>query len=53
MKASIQFRDDDRPLLRAKVPVGVLGLPFLSGLAAGGPSRRRRRPEPTSPYHEL
>ncbi|WVZ65408.1 hypothetical protein U9M48_014774 [Paspalum notatum var. saurae] len=36
MKASIKFRDDDRPLLRAKVPVGVLGLPFLSGLAAGG-----------------
>uniref|UniRef100_A0A0D3H8D4 Uncharacterized protein n=1 Tax=Oryza barthii TaxID=65489 RepID=A0A0D3H8D4_9ORYZ len=31
MKASIKFRDDDRPLVRAKVPVGVLGLPFLTG----------------------
>uniref|UniRef100_A0A0D9XF51 Uncharacterized protein n=1 Tax=Leersia perrieri TaxID=77586 RepID=A0A0D9XF51_9ORYZ len=36
MKASIKFRDDDRPLVRAKVPVGVLGLPFLSGVSAGG-----------------
>jgi len=38
MKASIKFRDDDRPLLRAKVPIGVLGLPFLSGVSAGGDS---------------
>ncbi|CAM0952019.1 unnamed protein product [Alopecurus aequalis] len=36
MKASIKFRDDDQPLLRAKVPIGVLGLPFLSGVSAGG-----------------
>ncbi|EEE69957.1 hypothetical protein OsJ_29844 [Oryza sativa Japonica Group] len=36
MKASIKFRDDDRPLVRAKVPVGVLGLPFLTGVSAGG-----------------
>lgn len=39
MKASIKFRDDDRPLLRAKVPIGVLGLPFLSGLSAGGDAK--------------
>lgn len=36
MKASIKFRDDDRPLVRAKVPIGVLGLPFLTGVSAGG-----------------
>ncbi|OEL16958.1 hypothetical protein BAE44_0022019 [Dichanthelium oligosanthes] len=42
MKASIKFRDDDRPLLRAKVPVGVLGLPFLSGVAAGGDTKDLR-----------
>ncbi|CAL5073618.1 unnamed protein product [Urochloa decumbens] len=42
MKASIKFRDDDRPLLRAKVPVGVLGLPFMSGVAAGGESKDLR-----------
>jgi len=42
MKASIKFRDDDRPLMRAKVPVGVLGLPFQSGLAAGGDPRELR-----------
>ncbi|KAL6655341.1 hypothetical protein ACP70R_006167 [Stipagrostis hirtigluma subsp. patula] len=42
MKASIKFRDDDRPLLRAKVPVGVLGLPFLSGLSAGGDAKDLR-----------
>ncbi|CAN6204867.1 unnamed protein product [Urochloa humidicola] len=42
MKASIKFRDDDRPLLRAKVPVGVLGLPFLSGVAAGGDAKDLR-----------
>lgn len=42
MKASIKFRDDDRPLLRAKVPIGVLGLPFLSGVSAGGDARDLR-----------
>ncbi|CAN6196429.1 unnamed protein product [Urochloa humidicola] len=42
MKASIKFRDDDRPLLRGKVPVGVLGLPFLSGVAAGGDAKDLR-----------
>ncbi|KAJ1269116.1 hypothetical protein BS78_07G185700 [Paspalum vaginatum] len=42
MKASIKFRDDDRPLMRAKVPIGVLGLPLQSGLAAGGDPRELR-----------
>jgi hypothetical protein len=42
MKASIKFRDDNRPLLHAKVPVGVLGLPFLSGLSAGGDAKDLR-----------
>ncbi|CAL5001281.1 unnamed protein product [Urochloa decumbens] len=42
MKASIKFRDDDRPLMRAKVPIGMLGLPFQSGLAAGGDPRELR-----------
>jgi hypothetical protein len=42
MKASIKFRDDNCPLLRAKVPVGVLGLPFLSGLSAGGDAKDLR-----------
>uniref|UniRef100_A0A0E0LWR9 Uncharacterized protein n=1 Tax=Oryza punctata TaxID=4537 RepID=A0A0E0LWR9_ORYPU len=43
MKASIKFRDDDdRPLMRAKVPIGVLGLPLHSGLSAGGDPRELR-----------
>ncbi|EES14262.1 hypothetical protein BDA96_07G222300 [Sorghum bicolor] len=42
MKASIKFRDDERPLMRAKVPIAVLGLPFQSGLAAGGDPRELR-----------
>lgn len=42
MKASIKFRDDDRPLMRAKVPIGVLGLPLQSGLSAGGDPRELR-----------
>ncbi|XP_062192887.1 uncharacterized protein LOC133896324 [Phragmites australis] len=42
MKASIKFRDDDRPLMRAKVPIGVLGLPFQSGLSAGGDLKELR-----------
>lgn len=42
MKASVKFRDDDRPLMRAKVPIGVLGLPFQSGLSAGGDPRELR-----------
>lgn len=35
MKASVKYRDDQNPLIRAKVPVSVLGLPFLSSVAAG------------------
>ncbi|KAG6500635.1 uncharacterized protein LOC121997203 [Zingiber officinale] len=35
MKASIKFREDQPPLVRAKIPIAVLGLPFLSGFAVG------------------
>lgn len=35
MKASLKFRDDQKPLLRAKVPLSILGLPFQSGIVAG------------------
>ncbi|KAK4759616.1 hypothetical protein SAY87_022747 [Trapa incisa] len=35
MKASLKFRDDQKPLIRAKIPLNVLGLPFQSGIMAG------------------
>ncbi|CBI30030.3 unnamed protein product, partial [Vitis vinifera] len=35
MKASLKFREDQKPLFRAKVPINVLGLPFQSGVVAG------------------
>lgn len=35
MKASLKFREDQKPLLRAKVPLSILGLPFQSAIAAG------------------
>ncbi|KAK4765945.1 hypothetical protein SAY87_007587 [Trapa incisa] len=35
MKASLKFREDQKPLIRAKVPLSILGLPFLSGIVAG------------------
>ncbi|WRX25406.1 hypothetical protein QQP08_017893 [Theobroma cacao] len=35
MKASLKFREEKRPLLRAKVPLSILGLPFQSGIVAG------------------
>lgn len=35
MKASIKFREDQKPLLRAKVPISILSFPFQSGIAAG------------------
>ncbi|KAK9265550.1 hypothetical protein L1049_021613 [Liquidambar formosana] len=35
MKASLKFREDQKPLFRAKVPLSILGLPFQSGVAAG------------------
>lgn len=37
MKASLKFRDEEKPLLRAKVPLSVIGLPFKSGIVAGEP----------------
>ncbi|KAI4300699.1 hypothetical protein L6164_034045 [Bauhinia variegata] len=35
MKASLKFRDEQKPLFRAKVPLNILGLPFQSGVVAG------------------
>ncbi|OMO63074.1 hypothetical protein CCACVL1_22498 [Corchorus capsularis] len=35
MKASLKFREEKRPVLRAKVPLSILGLPFQSGIVAG------------------
>lgn len=35
MKASLKFREDQKPLFRAKVPLSILGLPFQSGIVAG------------------
>lgn len=36
MKASLKFREEQKPLFRAKVPLSILGLPFQSGIVAGG-----------------
>ncbi|KAI4371261.1 hypothetical protein MLD38_019522 [Melastoma candidum] len=35
MKASLKFREDQKPLVRAKIPLNILGLPFQSGVVAG------------------
>nr|XP_043610990.1 uncharacterized protein LOC122582636 [Erigeron canadensis] len=35
MKASIKFREEQKPLFRAKIPVSVIGFPFQSGVVAG------------------
>ncbi|RYQ88657.1 hypothetical protein Ahy_B09g095725 isoform A [Arachis hypogaea] len=35
MKASLKFREEQKPLLRAKVPLNILGMPFQSGIVAG------------------
>ncbi|CAI9097422.1 OLC1v1033848C1 [Oldenlandia corymbosa var. corymbosa] len=35
MKASIKFREEQKPLLRAKIPLNVLSFPFQSGVVAG------------------
>ncbi|KZV53325.1 hypothetical protein F511_07619 [Dorcoceras hygrometricum] len=35
MKASIKFRDDQKPLMRAKIPINIMSFPFQSGVAAG------------------
>ncbi|KAL2901460.1 Prolyl endopeptidase-like [Bienertia sinuspersici] len=41
MKLSLRFREETRhqnPLLRAKIPVTILGFPFLTGIVAGDAS---------------
>ncbi|CAN0879053.1 hypothetical protein LINGRAHAP2_LOCUS12826 [Linum grandiflorum] len=36
MKASLKFRDDQKPpLFRGKIPLSILGFPFQSGIVAG------------------
>ncbi|CAI0461319.1 unnamed protein product, partial [Linum tenue] len=35
LAASLKFRDEQKPLFRAKVPLSILGLPFQAGIAAG------------------
>lgn len=35
MKASIKFRDEQKPLLRAKIPLNIMNFPFQSGVSAG------------------
>ncbi|OIT35216.1 PREDICTED: uncharacterized protein LOC109243658 [Nicotiana attenuata] len=35
MKASIKFREEQKPLIRAKVPLSILNVPFQSGIVAG------------------
>ncbi|KAL5980592.1 hypothetical protein ACLOJK_028500 [Asimina triloba] len=57
MKASIKLREERRPpLLRAKLPVSVLGLPFISSVCAGDPddlSFHLRTSSPTGPSLKL
>lgn len=35
MKASLKLREGQKPLVRAKIPINILGLPLISGIAAG------------------
>ncbi|KAD3336300.1 hypothetical protein R6Q59_028467 [Mikania micrantha] len=35
MKASMKFREEQKPLFRAKIPLNILGFPFQSGIVAG------------------
>lgn len=35
MKASLKFRDDQKPLFKAKLPLNILNFPFRSGVVAG------------------
>ncbi|KAK6941912.1 hypothetical protein RJ641_027289 [Dillenia turbinata] len=35
MKSSLKFREEQKPLFRAKVPLNILGFPFQSGVVAG------------------
>ncbi|CAL9768055.1 unnamed protein product [Musa acuminata subsp. burmannicoides] len=43
MKVSVRFPEDRPALVRAKIPVGVLGLPFISGAAAAVGDTRELR----------
>nr|XP_018686016.1 PREDICTED: uncharacterized protein LOC103996375 [Musa acuminata subsp. malaccensis] len=43
MKVSVRFPEDRPALVRAKIPVGVLGLPFISGAAAAVGDARELR----------
>ncbi|KAG6466991.1 uncharacterized protein LOC122036831 [Zingiber officinale] len=43
MKASLKIRDDGKPLVRAKVPITILGLPFVSGLGSALDDARHLR----------
>lgn len=35
MKASLKLREGQKPLVRAKIPLSILGLPLVSGIYAG------------------
>lgn len=35
MKASLKLREGQKPLVRAKIPLNILGLPLVSGIYAG------------------
>ncbi|KAG7570134.1 hypothetical protein ISN45_Aa04g027690 [Arabidopsis thaliana x Arabidopsis arenosa] len=35
MKASMKFREEQKPILKAKIPLSILGLPLQSGIVAG------------------
>lgn len=41
MKVSLKFRDEQRPVARAKIPISILGIPFLAGACAGNPDDLR------------
>ncbi|XP_077235257.1 uncharacterized protein LOC143877220 [Tasmannia lanceolata] len=57
MKASLKLREEEqKPLLRAKIPVSVLGLPFISGISTGDSSDLSfhvRTASPTGPSMKL
>ncbi|XP_074307002.1 uncharacterized protein LOC141642188 [Silene latifolia] len=35
MKASLKFREEQKPLFKSKIPISILSLPFQSGITAG------------------
>ncbi|KAG6553538.1 hypothetical protein Mapa_004451 [Marchantia paleacea] len=37
MKASLKVREEQKPLLRAKLPLNLLGLPLFTGVTSGDP----------------